>query len=49
MRLSERQKELQDQLKELIKKFGYWSNEVQEFNDSLSFNDMNGINLNIKK
>ena len=37
---------LKQQLNDLIKKHGYWSNEVLEFNSSLDHNTMIKINDN---
>ena len=37
------------ELKKLIAKFGYWSKEVKDFNESLDSNVLLKINLNIKK
>ena len=32
------------ELRLIVKKFGYWSKEVREFNDELGFSTMNKIN-----
>ena len=42
-------KKLTTQLQNLIDTFGYWSNEVFEFNNSLDFDTMNKINSKVKR
>lgn len=37
------------ELKELISKYGYWSNEVREFNSTLDYTTMSKINDNIQR
>lgn len=47
--LNKRQYKAYEQLKELIKQFGYWSNEVKEFNSTLDYTTMSKINDNIQR
>jgi len=42
-------KQLKKELNQLIKKYGYWSEEVFKFNSNLDFNIMSKLNNNIKK
>lgn len=44
MKLNKKQEILSVKLKELIKKYGYWSQEVKDFNSTLDYNTMLIIN-----
>ena len=48
MALLKKELKLQNELKELTKKFGYWSNEVLEFNSNLDYRTMLRINDNLR-
>jgi hypothetical protein len=48
MTLLKKELKLQNELKELSKKFGYWSNEVLEFNSNLDNRTMLRINDNLR-
>lgn len=43
--LTKREQQIFNKLESLIIEFGYWSNEVREFNSTLNYKTMNKINL----
>ena len=47
--LNKKQFKAYEQLKELIAIYGYWSNEVREFNSTLDYTTMTKINDNIQR
>lgn len=49
MRLNKSQKKLLQELQNLVDKYRYWSQEVNNFNSSLSYDDSKVINLYVKK
>ena len=42
-------KKLQQELNDLIEKYGYWSEQVKEFNGRLDFDTMTKLNNNISQ
>ena len=49
MRLNKSQKKQLEELQNLVDKHGYWSEEVNNYNSSLSYDDCKAINLYVKK
>lgn len=44
MKLNKKLTQKLNELQDIIKNFGYWSNEVEKFNSSLDFDSMMKIN-----